>query len=468
MPSPPASGSRCSRARSSRPTRPPTTCRGCSFLQGGPGFEAPRPVDRDPARGSTARCRTTGVLLLDQRGMGRSTPIGARRRATARRRGSWPTASPHHRADAIVRDAEAFREALGVEHVVAARAELRRLLRRRLPLGVPRSAERGVHHRRAAAARPRHRRGLRRDLPHAHRQEPRATTSATPRTATASPSCVDAARRRRTCGCPAATAHPAPAPRARASPGHGAGRRAPAPHPRAAVAQPGVPARRRGVVAVRPQPALRRDPRVLLRTAASRRAGRRSALRPAAYDDDPTLLTGEHIYPWMFDEMAALVPFRDAAHLLADRAWGPLYDPEVLAANEVPVAAAVYADDMYVPRVFSEETAGRDPRPAHVAHQRVRARRPDAPARARPAASRWRAGWPEASGPRVVGGAGHRDARRSGVRRALHPAPTEPDPQHLRQHDEREPEHEVLHRRERDAAVAEERRRAVGRAWRSR
>ena len=82
-------------------------------------------------------------------------------------------------------------------------------------------------------------------------------------------------------------------------------------------------------------------------------------LRPAAYDDDPTLLTSEHIYPWMFDEMAALQPFRDAAHLLADRAWGPLYDPEVLAANEVPTAAAVYADDMYVPRVFSEETAGR-------------------------------------------------------------------------------------------------------------
>ena len=82
-------------------------------------------------------------------------------------------------------------------------------------------------------------------------------------------------------------------------------------------------------------------------------------LRPAAYDDDPTLLTSEHIYPWMFDEMAALQPFRDAAHLLADRAWGPLYDPEALAANEVPTAAAVYADDMYVPRVFSEETAGR-------------------------------------------------------------------------------------------------------------
>jgi hypothetical protein len=31
----------------------------------------------------------------------------------------------------------------------------------------------------------------------------------------------------------------------------------------------------------------------------------------------------------------------------------------VLAANEVPVAAAIYTQDLYVPRVFSEETAAR-------------------------------------------------------------------------------------------------------------
>ena len=34
-----------------------------------------------------------------------------------------------------------------------------------------------------------------------------------------------------------------------------------------------------------------------------------------------------------------------------------LYDAERLAANEVPVAAAVYAEDPYVERAFSEETA---------------------------------------------------------------------------------------------------------------
>jgi hypothetical protein len=34
-----------------------------------------------------------------------------------------------------------------------------------------------------------------------------------------------------------------------------------------------------------------------------------------------------------------------------------VYDPEQLAVNEVPVAAAIYAEDMYVPRMHSEETA---------------------------------------------------------------------------------------------------------------
>ena len=41
----------------------------------------------------------------------------------------------------------------------------------------------------------------------------------------------------------------------------------------------------------------------------------------------------------------------------ADESWPPLYDIERLRANEVPTAAAVYIDDMYVEREFSEETA---------------------------------------------------------------------------------------------------------------
>ena len=76
--------------------------------------------------------------------------------------------------------------------------------------------------------------------------------------------------------------------------------------------------------------------------------------------DGPLHFTGEMIYPWMFDEIGALEPLREAAHLLAeDEDWPVLYDPEVLARNEVPCAAAIYTGDMYVERNFSEETARR-------------------------------------------------------------------------------------------------------------
>ena len=50
---------------------------------------------------------------------------------------------------------------------------------------------------------------------------------------------------------------------------------------------------------------------------------------------------------------------REAAEILADREWPRLYDEAVLGANEVPAAAMVYAQDMYVERTFSEETAAR-------------------------------------------------------------------------------------------------------------
>jgi pimeloyl-ACP methyl ester carboxylesterase len=78
---------------------------------------------------------------------------------------------------------------------------------------------------------------------------------------------------------------------------------------------------------------------------------------PDAYDSDVDLFTGEHIYPWMFSDHASLAPLRDAAEILALREWPHLYDPGVLAANEVPAAAAIYHEDMYVERVYSESTA---------------------------------------------------------------------------------------------------------------
>ncbi len=69
------------------------------------------------------------------------------------------------------------------------------------------------------------------------------------------------------------------------------------------------------------------------------------------------LLTGEHVYPWMFEDYGALAPLREAANLLADREWPRLYNEGVLLGNTIPCAAAIYVNDMYVERSFSEETA---------------------------------------------------------------------------------------------------------------
>ncbi len=79
----------------------------------------------------------------------------------------------------------------------------------------------------------------------------------------------------------------------------------------------------------------------------------------AALDGDgPLLFTGEMIYRWMFETDPALRPLRGAADVLAEREdWPALYDPARLAANDVPAAAAVYFNDMYVPAEFSVPTA---------------------------------------------------------------------------------------------------------------
>ena len=80
----------------------------------------------------------------------------------------------------------------------------------------------------------------------------------------------------------------------------------------------------------------------------------------AGHDPDRVLFTGEMVYPWFFEEFEALKPLAEAAELLAQRDdWPRLYDPEGLAENKVPVAAAVYYEDMYVPRDLSLETAER-------------------------------------------------------------------------------------------------------------
>ena len=63
----------------------------------------------------------------------------------------------------------------------------------------------------------------------------------------------------------------------------------------------------------------------------------------------PLMLTGEACFPWMFEEMPELRPFAGAMErLMADTSFGRLYDQTALLANETPLQAAVYFDDLYV------------------------------------------------------------------------------------------------------------------------
>lgn len=72
----------------------------------------------------------------------------------------------------------------------------------------------------------------------------------------------------------------------------------------------------------------------------------------------PLLFTGEMMYPWMFEEIRSLRPFRAVAQSLADYAeYTELYDPARLKDNEVPVAAIAYFEDMYVDVAYSVATA---------------------------------------------------------------------------------------------------------------
>ncbi|MBN9236461.1 MULTISPECIES: alpha/beta fold hydrolase [Phyllobacteriaceae] len=72
----------------------------------------------------------------------------------------------------------------------------------------------------------------------------------------------------------------------------------------------------------------------------------------------PLLFTGEMIYPWMFEEIAALRPFKAGVDALAQRRQhSQLYDPARLAANDIPLSAVIYHDDMFVDAELSLHTA---------------------------------------------------------------------------------------------------------------
>jgi pimeloyl-ACP methyl ester carboxylesterase len=79
-------------------------------------------------------------------------------------------------------------------------------------------------------------------------------------------------------------------------------------------------------------------------------------LQPAEIEAEG-YFTAEHVFPWMWQDYGGLHGHREAANILAEHEWPRLYDPAVLAVNEVPVAATIYAYDLYVERDFAEQTA---------------------------------------------------------------------------------------------------------------
>jgi pimeloyl-ACP methyl ester carboxylesterase len=324
------------------------------YLQGGPGQEAPRPTRQPTSPAWLDRAlQDFRVLMVDQRGTGRSTPIGVLPGMTAQQQADHLAL---FRADAIVRDCERLRVALGVDtwsllgqsfggfcslnYLSVASDSLREVL---FTGGVP------------PVGRP--------------VDEVYATTYATMRERNARYHRTYPADRARLrdvldrCEAGEVVLPDGDVMTARRfrQVGNVLGMSDGAAHLHYLLERdPASPAFAHDLAAMLPFQG--RNPlyaAIHEACYADGQATRWSAERvmPEDFRADPTLLTGEHVFPWSFDDDSALRPLREAADLLAEREWPRLYDADVLASCDVPCAAAVYADDPYVDRAYSLETA---------------------------------------------------------------------------------------------------------------
>ncbi|TEB38049.1 alpha/beta-hydrolase [Coprinellus micaceus] len=77
-------------------------------------------------------------------------------------------------------------------------------------------------------------------------------------------------------------------------------------------------------------------------------------------EDQPLYFIGEMMIPEIFDDFAALRPFKEAVEILAeDDSWAPLYDLDQLAKNEVKATAVTYTEDLFVDFELAQDTARR-------------------------------------------------------------------------------------------------------------
>lgn len=82
-----------------------------------------------------------------------------------------------------------------------------------------------------------------------------------------------------------------------------------------------------------------------------------SEAMPKYVQEDPSFLAGEHIHADFFSEDPELAVFKTAAELLAKHEWPKLYKQQALQNAEVASAAAIYFGDCYVPLEYSLATA---------------------------------------------------------------------------------------------------------------
>jgi pimeloyl-ACP methyl ester carboxylesterase len=321
------------------------------FLQGGPGFEAARPTS--PPEGWMKRAiKDYRVLLLDQRGTGRSTPVGSDiPGATPQEQAEYLT---HFRADSIVRDCERIRQELGVDrwsvlgqsfggftsmtYLSIAPDGLREaLLTGGLsPIGRPVDDIYGATYRRLVD---------RNRLYFERYPDDRARVRDILRRLDDSAVILPSgdrltARRFRQLGLWLGDSagfellhHVIELPFGSSAFLHDA--------------QDGVRFSRNPMYATLHESSYADG--VPTRWSAER-------LLPAEVVDEG-YFTAEHVFPWMWEDYGGLRPQRAAAELLADHPWPRLYDADRLGRNEVPVAATIYSNDLYVERDFAIETA---------------------------------------------------------------------------------------------------------------